>query len=306
LRGLRGLQKYAPSSVMRDDARSTAAARETEGRTLAATSQGWLIRAPGAGDRVEGCFSGLAYAPHRHDTYAVGITLKGVQSFDYRGSRRDSLPGQLVILHPDEVHDGRSGDEGAFRYRTAYVAPAEIQAALGGRALPFIEGGVIGDPRLRRPISSLLRDFDRPLTTFEYQDALLDLASALAAISGSPVPARIANRDAAIRARDYIEAGLDRRFSLAELERATSHDRWQLSRDFRALFGTSPYRYLIMRRLDKARLMLLGGHSHAQAAHDSGFSDQSHFTRLFKRAYGLTPNAWFRAVQPTHDRSRPA
>jgi len=43
---------------------------------------------------------------HRHDTYAIGRTLAGVQSFSYRRSRRNSLAGNTLVLHPDEAHDG--------------------------------------------------------------------------------------------------------------------------------------------------------------------------------------------------------
>jgi AraC-like DNA-binding protein len=261
----------------------------------------------GAGDleRVEACFSGRAFAPHRHDVYAIGITLRGVQSFDYRGSTRFSRPGQLVVLHPDELHDGRAGDDTAFRYRTAYIAPAVIQEVLAGRSLPFVEGGVSSDPRLRRPISALLGDYSRPLTELEQQDALYDLAIALQAVSGVVRPTKNVNRTAAICARDYIEARIDRNFSLSDLERATRHDRWQLSRDFRAMFGTSPYRYLIARRLDRARGMMLAGCAAAGAAHACGFSDQSHFGRSFKKTFGLTPNAWLKANVGAHDRSIP-
>jgi AraC-like DNA-binding protein len=257
----------------------------------------WVVHAPGAVDRVEACFAGAAYSPHRHDSYAIGITLTGVQQFDYRGATRNSLPGGLVVLHPDELHDGRAGDGEAFRYRTAYIAPAEIGAMLGGRALPFIEDGVSADPRLRRAVLALLEDFARPLTGLEYQDALYDLATTLEQASGRPGIAATANPAAAALARDYIEAHLDASFSLAELEAATGHDRWQLSRDFRAAFGTSPYRYLTLRRLDRARRMMLAGRSIAETAHESGFADQSHFSRMFKRAFGLTPDGWRRALR---------
>lgn len=270
---------------------------------LTAAVDNWLFRAPGEVDRIEACFTGAAYSPHRHDTYAIGVTLGGVQSFDYRGETRHSLPGQLVVLHPDELHDGRAGDGAAFRYRTAYLRPADIQAVLGGRSLPFIDGGLSGDPRLAAAVDALLADLDRPLTLLEYQDALASIATALEAASGSLQVIRRANREAAQAARDYIEACLDETFSLAELERATGHDRWQLSRDFRAMFGASPYRYLILRRLEKARLLLLDGLSGAQAAAACGFADQSHFGRLFLKTWGLTPMTWLKAVRPAHDHS---
>jgi AraC-like DNA-binding protein len=272
---------------------------------LAARNDNWLVRAPGNVERIEACFSGAAFSPHRHDTYAIGITLKGVQSFDYRGSTRYSLPGQLVVLHPDELHDGRAGDDTAFRYRAAYIAPAHIQDVLGGRPLPFVEGGVSGDPRLQLPVSALLEDYDRPLTELEQQDALYDLATALQAVSGGAGSIKGVNRRAAICARDYIETHIERSFSLGDLERVTRHGRWQLSRDFRAMFGTSPNRYMIARRLDQARRMMLGGCTSADAAHTCGFSDQSHFGRSFKKTFGLTPNAWLRANTGPHNRSIP-
>lgn len=42
--------------------------------------------APGLG-RIEAWFAGGAYDPHRHDAYAIGYTMEGVQSFDCRGAR---------------------------------------------------------------------------------------------------------------------------------------------------------------------------------------------------------------------------
>jgi AraC-like DNA-binding protein len=264
----------------------------------------WMVRAPGALERIEACFSGAAFAPHRHDTYAIGVTLGGVQTFDYRGQTRHSLPGQFVILHPDELHDGRAGDGGAFRYRTAYVAPAAIQDALGGCPLPFIDGAVSGDRRLGAAIGTLLEDYDHPLSEPEVQDVLHDLVLALQVVSGVARALPQVNRRAAKRAREFIEARDGAEVSLGELEAATGHDRWQLSRDFRALFGTSPHRYLVARRLDKARRLLLAGHSIADAAIVSGFADQSHFGRTFKKAYGVTPNAWLRTTM--HNRSIPA
>lgn len=264
----------------------------------------WFVEAPGAIERIEACLTGVGFAPHRHDTYTFGVTLSGVQSFNYRGAERRSCPGQMVILHPDEQHDGRAGNDETMRYRAAYIAPADIQNVLNGQALPFVEGGVSEDARLYRAIVPLLQDYKRPLTTLEYQDALCDLALALQETSGSPVAIKRANREAAAGARDYIEANLTCGFSLEALERATGHCRWQLSRDFRAMFGTSPYRYMTLRRLDLARRIMRDGGEIAQIAQDCGFADQSHFGRVFRQTYGLTPKFWLKTVQRPHDHSR--
>lgn len=267
-------------------------------------TRNWLVRAPGDIERIEACYFGAAFAAHRHDTYAIGVTPNGVESFDYRGTTRHSLPGQLVILHPDERHDGRAGDENAFRYRTAYIAPADIQSVLGGWSLPFVADAVSEDRRLQAPVRALLEDYHQPLGQLEYEDLLFELATALLVVAGFSKRISSVNRAAARCARDYIDARLNSSFSLRDLERAAQHDRWQLSRDFRALFGTSPHRYLIARRLDEARRLLARGGLIGDVAFACGFSDQSHFGRLFKKAYGLTPKTWVKLA--THNHSIPA
>src|SRR5260221_10089519 len=121
---------------------------------LGGLAGGGLERSCGQGDWVRGRgpiggvellrarLSGRAYPNHRHDTYAIGVTEVGVQTFDYRGKVENSLPGQVTVLHPDELHDGRAGAEGGFGYRIIYVEPARIAdaaRAITGRptSLPF-------------------------------------------------------------------------------------------------------------------------------------------------------------------------
>jgi AraC-like DNA-binding protein len=98
------------------------------------------------------------------------------------------------------------------------------------------------------------------------------------------------------RIRDLIAASPARRHSMDELERLAGLDRWTIARQFRALFGTSPSRFRTLRQLDQVRRALRGGASPAMAAAEAGFADQSHMTRRFKRAYGLTPAAWAAAL----------
>jgi hypothetical protein len=81
--------------------------------------------------------SARAFAPHRHDAYAIGVTVSGVQTFRYRGGRASArLPGQVHVLHPDEPHDGAPGHGLASAIGSAYIAEL-IREALGDRDLPI-------------------------------------------------------------------------------------------------------------------------------------------------------------------------
>lgn len=258
----------------------------------------WVHRAPPVRglERIEAYFAGHGYDMHRHDTYAIGRTLHGVQSFQYRGGWRHSLPGATMVLHPDEAHDGEAGTHDGFHYRMLYVEPALIQQILGGQPLPFIAGGLSNDPRLFAATEVLLRGVDSPLDPLEQEDALFDLAHALNSVSGVARSRQRFDYVAAERAREYIHGALDRTLTLDELAAHSGRDRWSLSRDFRLLFGTSPYRYLSMRRLDLVRALLVQGQPLADAALMAGFTDQSHMTRQFRQAYGLPPARWLKML----------
>jgi len=273
-----------------------------EGLERSCATRDW-VRRSGPFDGVEllrAHFGGHGYSTHRHDTYAIGVTEVGVQAFDYRGQVERSLPGQVTVLHPDETHDGRAGTEGGFGYRIVYVEPARIAAAaraITGRptALPFVRAPVLDHPRLAEAVSAAFRAPAEPLAL---DDLVLRLAESLVEADPSARMGgalRDLDQAALTRARELLESRRDPVRS-AELEAATGLTRYELARQFRARFGTSPYRYSLLRRLDFARQRLHGGTPLVEAALTAGFADQAHFTRAFRSAYGLTPGRYTRLL----------
>jgi len=246
-------------------------------------------------ERVAARFAGEAFAPHRHDCYALGLTTAGVQAFRYRGAERVCLPGAAQVLHPDELHDGYAAGEAGFAYRIVYVAPALLRAALGERGpLPFVREAVTRDPRLVGALRTALADLTRPLGSLERAALVTALADALRALAGTAARAEPLDLPALTRARALLDEG---DADSATLERATGLDRFSLARQFRRCWGTSPHRYRVLRRLERARAAMAAGEGLAAAAALAGFADQAHLTRQFKRAYGLTPGRWRRLLQ---------
>jgi len=82
----------------------------------------------------------------------------------------------------------------------------------------------------------------------------------------------------------------------ADLAAVSGLSRFQLVRQFARATGLTPHAYLIQRRIDMARALLARGSTLVDAAAASGFADQSHMTRLFIRAYGITPGAYAAAL----------
>lgn len=249
-------------------------------------------------ERLQARFFGQAFSPHRHDTYAIGVTLAGVQTFRYRGEQRHCLPGQYHILYPDEIHDGRSGTEGGFAYRIVYIDPSLVQEALGGKALPFVANPVVDLPNRRKELISPAWDMDTDIDELGRAEIATALADVLleASAGGARPPLTSLRLPALLRVRALIAARPAHRHPIAELESAAGLDRWSLARQFRAAFGTSPSRFRILRQLDEVRRLVKQGTCLAEAAFEAGFADQSYMSRQFKLAYGLTPAKWAAAL----------
>jgi len=248
-------------------------------------------------ERLEARFRGRAFSPHRHDTYAIGITLAGIQTFCYRGAQRHCLPGQCHILHPDELHDGASGTDDGFAYRIVYVDPSLIQEALGGRPLPFASNPVIDLTARQKDGLSSAWDIETRIDDLGRSEITAAIADLLLAVSSNGIrqTARLHLRGL-LHVRDLIAARPAKRKSIEELERVAELDRWSLARQFRSAFGTSPSRFRTLRQLDEVRRSVKRGTCLAEAALQAGFADQSHMSRQFKLAYGLTPARWATAI----------
>jgi AraC-like DNA-binding protein len=260
----------------------------------------WIEQAPPARG-VARLRAGLKFQPysrHRHDTYSISVTRSGVQEFDYRGSVHRSLPGQVVVLHPDELHDGRPGTDAGFVYFGLHLDPAQVFEAacgeIGGASLPFVANPVLTDPALASVILSAFNGPLEPLHADELMQAVSHSLLRNGRFRSSSAKRRAVSDKVVGRAREYLEENCTRVVSAAELEAACGETRFTVGAQFKLRFGTSPYRFLLMRRLDRVRSRLRSSCDLAHLAQEVGFADQAHMTRAFKSAFGTTPSTFMR------------
>jgi AraC-like DNA-binding protein len=255
-----------------------------------------LLRdAPTGIEAIRARFAGHAYDPHRHADWLVGVTDRGVQEFRCRGARRRSTPGRVILMEPDELHDGEAGEPGGFSYRMLYLPQPWLRAGLGGA------GGETGfratlcdDAPLAAAIRAAWQALAEPSERLTRDAALDAVLAALRTHLGrvEPTPPR---RDpaAARRAREILQDDVAAEIGADALARAAgAGDRFRLARAFRAAYGTSPHAFLVQARLLRARALLAAGEPPAEVAAACGFADQSHLGRRFRRAYGATPAAY--------------
>lgn len=258
-------------------------------------------------DVLRARFLGHAFEPHVHETYALGVTLSGRQSFRHRGARHTSVRGRMIVFNPDELHDGEAEGPDGFAYWMLYPDPGVwedlLRQAGAGNPQPFFAQALQEDPALARLLAVACEAIwqksgpeGAPAESLR-ADSLLDLALAgLAARHGAarldldrppptdPTVVRIV--------RESLEEEYAGDITLTDLAARTGRDRFHVNRVFRRATGLPPHRYLTKVRLQRAKALLAAGEPAAEVAAAVGLSDQSHLIRRFKGAYGITPGAF--------------
>ena len=95
--------------------------------------------------------------------------------------------------------------------------------------------------------------------------------------------------DTVIGTRHYINNNFDNELNLDLLSHIRFTSKFHLLRLFKRYYGQTPMQYLIERRLDKSKELLLKGQSVTETCFDIGFESPSSFSTLFKSKFGLTP-----------------
>ncbi len=103
-------------------------------------------------------------------------------------------------------------------------------------------------------------------------------------------------------AREYLEHHCEQVVRLEELTRVARMSPYYLTRIFQREVGIPPYEYLVKIRLTRAHVLLQEGKTISEAAYSSGFADQSHLTRFFKKHTGMTPGEYQRLHCPSRRR----
>ena len=267
-------------------------------------------------------FERHVYHRHSHETYSFGFTEEGAQSCSpAEGPLIRARLGMVMVFNPDDPHDGHATDELGFTYRMLHIGPelaADVLREASERkvGLPLFTEPVMHEPGLARRLRVLheaLLGGATPLRRDELLDTVVVAMARRASVrvpgiglsseavahgrafDASGDPGR-ANAGTARLAREVLHDGDDQEISASDLAAAAGRSRFAVYRSFQAAYGMAPSDYQRQLRLRTARRLLVEGHSLADIAAMTGFTDQSHLTRWFTRCFGVTPGAYRRAV----------
>jgi AraC-like DNA-binding protein len=250
----------------------------------------WKPEVPGIHEVFHARFVDHAYPAHTHDAWTVFTVDEGSIAYDLERRHRGVTGSKVTLLPPYVVHDGRPGESAGYRKRVLYVGTEVLGEHLIG---PAVDAPDVLDHALVRGFRSLHRKLGDADGAFEAESIFALVAARLehrlghAGVDESPPGGSVAEG-----LRDLLDARLVEGITLAEAARILDVSPAHLVRSFTGRFGISPHRYLVGRRIDVARALVLEGQPIARIAADVGFHDQAHFTRHFRRHVGTTPGSY--------------
>lgn len=234
---------------------------------------------------------------HFHEHYVIGFVEEGERQLSCRNREYTLEKGSIVVFNPGDNHGCTQSDGGTWDYRGFNIS-REVMLRLaeevtGRKELPGFSRNVIYDEEAGCYLRPLHEMVMRGREGFGKEEALLFLISTLIQNYGRPFEScTLECREEIEKACEFIERHYRARIGLDDICGYAALSKSTLLRAFTKSKGVTPYRYLENIRINEAKKLLGQGVSPLEAAIQTGFSDQSHFTNYFNRFIGLSPGVY--------------
>ncbi|WP_406372869.1 AraC family transcriptional regulator [Streptomyces sp. NBC_00647] len=254
----------------------------------------WRPSIPGVVEVFHAHYTEYAYPMHVHEAWTLLIVDDGAVRYDLDRHEHGTPHDTVSLLPPHIPHNGAPATEHGFRKRVLYLDSSRLADDLIG---PAVDGPDLVDPVLRHRVGQLHTALAHPGDELEADSRLTLIAERLRGrLRPGPVPRPPRpDRPLAHQLRELLDERLVEGIALDEAARLVHAHPAHLVRAFSGAFGIAPHQYLMSRRVDRARRLLLDGRPPGEVAITTGFYDQSHLTRQFRRLVGVTPGRYARS-----------
>jgi AraC-like DNA-binding protein len=226
---------------------------------------------------------------HAHRDMQLCFSLDFPGRYAYRGTLHDVPVGAVSVLDSWEPHAASDpcDRDRLSHYLVLYLDPARFRSSIGLPSSAVPDQPIRTDPITVHRFRALYRALADDAPPLEQDERYAALASRVFIRGARAAPAPSAA--SLLRARDYIAAHALERIGVRGAAAQADLSPWHFVRAFRRQFAMTPYQFQLWMRIDIARRLLAADHSSSEVALRTGFADQSHFVRSFKRMLHTTP-----------------
>ena len=250
-------------------------------------------------------FRRQTFGKHVHEGFCIGVIEDGAQAFYRSGEIHVASTNKIILVNADQVHTGHSATDHGWSYRAIYPTTQHFdlicEENLGLNAgIPYFDASVVQDPLMAWQLKYLFNLMtSEDSSTLEVQTTYIEVMNTLIqrhSRSGAKPPKAGKEHWAIELIKEFLTANMDQNIPLEQLSELVNLNPHYLVRTFQKAMGMPPHAYHVQVRLQQAKAMLSHGMKIHDVAFDTGFTDQSHLTRHFKKAIGGTPGLFQRQI----------
>ncbi|GGX13923.1 AraC family transcriptional regulator [Aquimarina muelleri] len=244
----------------------------------------------------KGSFTSHKFKPHFHESYTIIFMDYGVGDYSNDSSNFILSTGSILIFNPYEVHTGKPVNNSPWNFLTMYIPIEIMKKAMDTLNLPIelpvFKENIINNKNLFKKGKAVFPDLIYKQHHPKSESLLLDFLKELIVryayteIHNEPISEKFT---AAKQIKEYIHTHYLEEVSTNDLSNLTGISEYGLIKSFKQHYQLPPHQYLVNLRIEKAKKLLAERLSATEVAYQSGFFDQSHFTRHFKKIIGMTP-----------------
>lgn len=246
---------------------------------------------------IEADYHQFAFDRHYHLDFHIGLMTSGQQKFSHQGTQHNVGYGDIIVMPPDELHDGSSILDTGYQVRVFSIDPTwftdNLEFTQPSDMMSFKQL-IISDPNLFAPLAQLHQKLMQPdlsqlaldCLPYEGLGGLVERYGALKQKAAIPL-----GKQSLATLKEYLLAHLDQPVRLEQLANLCSLSPTQFQRHFKARMNMTPYAWLARLRIEQGMKLVKSGLSGTEVAMQVGFYDQAHFTKAFKYCYGISPSA---------------
>jgi len=230
-----------------------------------------------------------SYARHWHETFVIQVVEFGVNGLYCAGSMYSVPAASILVINPGDVHTGFAEGDRPMSYRSVYPLPELMPET---PSMPSFRIPVISDPHLASRFLKAHRKFETGQDSLQAQSLLLSAIADLVSGYSDRKPRRQTPEGPVHAAKEFLLTHYQKQTRLEDLAGLCGFSPYYFLRAFRKTLGLPPFEFLTNIRVERAKELLAKGLSISESAQLTGFYDQSHLHRHFKRIAGVTPGQY--------------
>jgi AraC-like DNA-binding protein len=230
-----------------------------------------------------------SFPAHFHEEYTIGVSVKGIQEFDFGDRSYLIEPKSIFLVKPYQMHAHRPLS-GLWSFKTLYLS-ADLVGHLTKKSCGStddISSFIIQDNNL------FLQFLNLHGSPQKFEEKFSDLLGSLFSKSKQETQKQNYHIPEKIDCiKNHLSQRLNQKLQLDKIAQEYDINKFQFIRQFRQHVGVTPNTYLTILRVEKARKLINQGYPIIEAALAVGFYDQSHFHHSFFYYTGITPGNYY-------------